>query len=79
MLKLEINTIKQGTKHFMENPIYNLEYVFNGKLASQFIERFPKDIPAIMEILHQGSIKAKEVAAETLDEVKKAMKIDYFS
>ena len=48
MLKLEINTIKQGTKHFMENPIYNLEYVFNGKLASQFKERFPKDIPAIM-------------------------------
>lgn len=38
-----------------------------------------KDIPAIMEILHQGSIKAKEVAAETLDEVKKAMRISYFS
>lgn len=37
-----------------------------------------KDIPAVMEILHQGSIKAKEVAAQTLSEVKQAMKIDYF-
>lgn len=37
-----------------------------------------KDIPAVMEILHQGSIRAKEVAASTLEEVKHAMKIDYF-
>lgn len=37
-----------------------------------------KDIPAIMEILHQGSIRAKEVAAQTLAEVKHAMQIDYF-
>ena len=37
-----------------------------------------KDIPAVMEILHQGSIRAKEVAASTLEEVKRAMKIDDF-
>ena len=37
-----------------------------------------KDIPAVMEILHQGSIQAQKVAAQTLDEVKHAMKIDYF-
>ncbi len=37
-----------------------------------------KDIPAIMEILHQGSIAARETAAKTLSEVKHAMKIDYF-
>lgn len=37
-----------------------------------------KDIPSIMEILHEGSIKAREVAANTLDQVKHAMKIDYF-
>lgn len=37
-----------------------------------------KDIPAIMEILHQGSIRAKEVATQTLAEVKHAMQIDYF-
>ncbi len=38
-----------------------------------------KDIPAIMEILHQGSIAARETAAKTLSEVKHAMKIDYFA
>ena len=37
-----------------------------------------KDIPAVMEILREGSIKARETAAKTLAEVKHAMKIDYF-
>ncbi len=37
-----------------------------------------KDIPAVMEILHKGSIRAKETAAQTLSEVKRAMKIEYF-
>ncbi|MCR5691215.1 MAG: tryptophan--tRNA ligase [Eubacterium sp.] len=37
-----------------------------------------KDIPAVMEILHKGSIEAKAVAAQTLDQVKSAMKINYF-
>ena len=41
-------------------------------------QELAKDIPAIMETLHQGSIKAKEVAAQTLSEVKHAMRIDYF-
>ena len=30
------------------------------------------------EILEKGSEKAREVAASTLDDVKKAMKINYF-
>ena len=37
-----------------------------------------KDIPAVMEILREGSVKAREVAAQTLSEVKHAMQIDYF-
>lgn len=37
-----------------------------------------KDIPAVYEILHKGSIAAKEVAAQTLSEVKAAMQINYF-
>ena len=37
-----------------------------------------KDIPAVWEMLYKGSREAKAKAAETLDEVKKAMKIDYF-
>ena len=41
-------------------------------------EELAKDIPAVWEILKTGSFKAREVAAETLSRVKKAMKIDYF-
>ena len=35
-------------------------------------------IPDIYEILHKGSMEAEEVAAKTLDDVKKSMQIDYF-
>lgn len=37
-----------------------------------------KQIPDIYHILEEGSNKAREVAAQTLSEVKKAMKINYF-
>ncbi len=39
---------------------------------------FEKDIPEIYNILKKGSDAAREVAAQTLSEVKHAMKIDYF-
>ncbi len=34
--------------------------------------------PEVYEILHKGSLEAKEVAAKTLENVKHAMKINYF-
>ncbi len=37
-----------------------------------------KDIPAVYEVLKKGSEAAREVAAQTLSEVKAAMKINYF-
>ncbi len=37
-----------------------------------------KDIPAIYEILRKGTEKARAVAAQTLYEVREAMKINYF-
>ena len=37
-----------------------------------------KRIPEIYEILRKGSIEAERVAAKTLEEVKSAMKINYF-
>lgn len=40
---------------------------------------YEKDIPEIYQILKKGSDAAREVAAETLSEVKNAMKIDYFA
>ena len=37
-----------------------------------------KDIPAVYRILEEGSRKAEQKAAETLAEMKRAMKINYF-
>ena len=41
-------------------------------------KEWEKDIPAVYEILKAGSEKARAVAAKTFDEVKAAMKINYF-
>ena len=40
--------------------------------------QFEKDIPAVYEILKNGSEVARERAAQTMAEVKRAMKINYF-
>lgn len=40
---------------------------------------YQKDIPAVYEMLRKGSEQAREKAAQTLDRVRKAMKIDYFN
>ena len=40
--------------------------------------RFEKDIPYVYEVLRRGSEAARAVAAQTLAEVKRAMKINYF-
>jgi len=42
-------------------------------------EKFAKDPGAVMRILKEGTEAARKVAAETLDEVRKAMHIDYFA
>ena len=39
---------------------------------------FEKDIPAVYDILREGSEKARATAAQTLSEVKRAMRINYF-
>ena len=39
---------------------------------------YEKDIPAVYEILRQGTEVARETAAQTLSEVKRAMQINYF-
>lgn len=41
-------------------------------------KEFAKDPAAVYEILRKGSIAAREIAAKTLDEVKDAMRINYF-
>ncbi|MDE7333038.1 MAG: tryptophan--tRNA ligase [Lachnospiraceae bacterium] len=41
-------------------------------------KEWEKDIPGVYEILRKGSMEAQETASRTLDDVKKAMKINYF-
>jgi tryptophanyl-tRNA synthetase len=42
-------------------------------------KEWEKDIPAVYEILQEGTRKAREEAAQTLSAVKRAMRIDYFA
>ena len=39
---------------------------------------YEQDIPGVYEILRKGSEAAREVAAQTLHEMKDAMQINYF-
>lgn len=57
-----------------------LEKILNEELEPIRARRkeYEKDIPAVYDLLKKGSVAAREVAAATLDDVKKAMKIDYF-
>lgn len=54
--------------------------VLNAELAPirQRRAEFAKDLPAIMDMLKAGSDRANQVAAQTLDEVKDAMGLNYF-
>lgn len=60
-------------KKFLNNVIqHELEPIRNRR------RELEKDIPAIYEILKEGSMRAREAAARTLDDVRRAMKINYF-
>jgi tryptophanyl-tRNA synthetase len=59
---------------------------FLNQVLNKFLEpmrerrhEFEKDIPEIFNILQKGTEKARETAAQTMDEVRKAMRIDYFN
>lgn len=39
---------------------------------------YEKDIPGVYEILRKGTEAAREVGRKTLEEVRHAMRIDYF-
>ena len=40
--------------------------------------KYEKDIPYVYEVLRKGTEAARAVAAQTLADVKRAMKINYF-
>ena len=57
-----------------------LNTVLNNMLEPmrQCRHELEQDIPAIFDILRKGSEQAREVAAQTMSEVRHAMRIDYF-
>jgi tryptophanyl-tRNA synthetase len=57
-----------------------LNGIINRMLEPMRVRRheLEQDIPAIFAILQRGSEAAREVGARTIDEVRKAMRIDYF-
>ena len=59
---------------------------FLNQVLNQFLEpmrqrrrELEQDIPGIYDILRKGTEKAREVAAQTMAEVRGAMRIDYFN
>ena len=59
---------------------------FLNQVLNQFLEpmrqrrhEFEQDIPEIYNILRRGTEQAREVAVQTMDEVRQAMRIDYFN
>ena len=59
---------------------------FLNQVLNQFLEpmrqrrhEFEQDIPEIYRILKKGTEQARETAAQTMDEVRRAMQIDYFN
>ena len=59
--------------------------MFLNQVLNQFLEpmrqrrhEFEQDIPEIYNILRRGTERARETAAQTMDEVRRAMQINYF-
>lgn len=57
-----------------------LNTILNNRLEPIRLRRkeLQKDIPSIYEMLRKGTEDARETAAKTMDEVRRAMRIDYF-
>jgi len=59
---------------------------FLNQVLTRFLEpmrqrrhEFEQDIPEIYNILKKGTERARETAVQTMDEVRRAMRIDYFN
>ncbi|MBQ9278407.1 MAG: tryptophan--tRNA ligase [Lachnospiraceae bacterium] len=82
----EYNNLDELKEHYQRGGLGDvkvkkfLNNVLQDELAPIRARRaeFEKDIPEVYNILKRGSDVAREAAAETLAEVKRAMKINYF-
>ena len=83
----EYKTLDELKEHYVHGGIGDgttkkfLNNVLNKMLEPMRQRRheFEQDIPEIYNILKKGTEAARETAAQTMDEVRKAMQIDYFN
>lgn len=82
----DYHNLEELKEHYMRGGLGDvkikkfLNNVLQEELAPIRVRRaeFEKDIPMVYEILKKGSETARERAAQTMAEVKSAMKINYF-
>uniref|UniRef100_A0AB33IVZ8 Tryptophan--tRNA ligase n=1 Tax=Prevotella sp. GTC17254 TaxID=3236794 RepID=A0AB33IVZ8_9BACT len=83
----EYKNLQELKDHYMRGGLGDMKCKkFLNQILDKMLEpirvrrrEFEQDIPAIYDILKKGSEDAREVAAQTMDEVRKAMRIDYFN
>jgi tryptophanyl-tRNA synthetase len=82
----EYNNLDELKEHYIKGGLGDVKVKkFLNAILQEELEpirmnrrEFAKDIPEVYNILRKGSCKAREVAVNTLSEVKSAMKINYF-
>lgn len=82
----EYNNLQELKDHYTRGGLGDMKVKkFLGQILEEELapirerrKEFAKDPAAVYEILHKGSTAAREIAARTLDEVKDAMRINYF-
>lgn len=83
----EYKSLEELKEHYRRGGLGDMKCKkFLNQVLQQFLEpmrqrrhEFEQDIPEIYNILRKGTEQAREVAAQTMDEVRKAMRIDYFN
>ncbi|MCQ2369522.1 MAG: tryptophan--tRNA ligase [Paludibacteraceae bacterium] len=82
----EYNNLQELKDHYTRGGLGDMKVKkFLGQILEEELapirerrKEFAKDPAAVYEILRKGSIAAREIAAKTLDDVKDAMRINYF-
>ena len=83
----EYNNLDELKEHYRRGGLGDMKCKkFLNQVLNQFLEpirqrreQFQQDIPEIYNILRRGTEQARETAAQTMSEVRRAMQIDYFN
>jgi len=83
----EYNNLDELKDHYRRGGLGDMKCKkFLNEIINEMLEpmrqrraQYEKDIPEIFNILKRGTEQAREVGAKTMDEVRRAMQIDYFN